>query len=206
MLLDAPTSSVTPAAAETGPLLEEDVAPEAAPTSVDEALPTELQPVVIEAPPEVPTAPPLFESALPIDPGPLPDGLPNLSAQGCNSCHYEVHQQLVDSPLATAWSNPNMETAFERVGDATACRSCHLPLSMQHADLAKGYHEGDPTRPELVPNHGWDPTIMTEGVTCTACHVRDGKILSTRAITDAPHPMAQSAELTVPACARPAIN
>ncbi len=84
---------------------------------------------------------------------------------------------------------------MERVGDSTACRSCHLPLRSQHAQLAQGYHEGDAARPEMVSNESWDPTLMTEGVTCVTCHVRGGRVLSTRAVLAAPHPMAQSPEL-----------
>ena len=140
MLLDTPTSSVTPAAAETGPLVEEDAAPEVAPTSVDEPLPTELQPVVIETPPEVPTAPPLFESALPIDPGPLPEGLPNLSAQGCNSCHFEVHQQCWKWILLSSHPMSQMEsrTSHKRLTQCSRqlsqsvqpAAACASPLSM----------------------------------------------------------------------------
>ena len=36
---------------------------------------------------------------------------------------------------------------------------------------------------------------MAEGVGCAACHVRDGKVVSTRVITDAPHPVAYSSAL-----------
>ena len=35
---------------------------------------------------------------------------------------------------------------------------------------------------------------MSEGVTCAACHVREGKVLGTHAIDDAPHPVVVSDE------------
>jgi hypothetical protein len=81
------------------------------------------------------------------------------------------------------------------VGNTTACRTCHLPLANQHDRLAAGFIGGDFTRPQMVENEIWDATLMAEGVTCAACHVRDGVVISTRAAPDAPHPVAVSNEL-----------
>ena len=85
---------------------------------------------------------------------------------------------------------PSSSSAF-RVGNTTACRSCHLPLGNQHHRIAAGFAGGDFTRPQMVENPIWDATLMAEGVTCAACHVRDGVVVSTRAAR-CPHPVAVS--------------
>ena len=158
-------------------------------------------PPPVEAPPPpppaptVPTAAPLFPDGVPISLQATPAGLANLSAQSCNACHFQAHDDWKGTAHAAAWNDPLYQEAIDRVGGSTACRSCHLPLTNQHPRLAAGYVAGDLARPDLQPNPQWDPTLMSEGVTCAACHVRDGKVLSTRPVTSAPHPMAVSAEL-----------
>lgn len=150
------------------------------------------------AAPPAPTAPPLFEGALPVPVQKVPEGLANLSAQGCNACHFDAHDAWAASGHAGAWGDDALQDAMDRAGGATACRSCHLPLTSQHARVAAGYIEGDLARPDLKLNPGWDPTLTTEGVTCAACHVRDGVVVATRAAPGAPHPVAVSTELGSP--------
>ncbi len=154
----------------------------------------ETPPVVVEAP-AAPEAPALFPDGLPVALEQTPEGLANLSAQGCNACHWQAHDEWADTPHATAWSDPEFREALARVGNTTACRSCHLPLANQHDRLAAGFIGGDFTRPQMVENKIWDATLMAEGVTCAACHVREGVVISTRAAPDAPHPVAVSNEL-----------
>ena len=132
----------------------------------------------------------------------LPAGLASLSAQTCAACHIEICEAWAETEHAQAWRDPDFQAAIEAMGDSTACRSCHLPLANQHPHLAVGYLEGDLARPALEPNPAWDPTLMSEGVTCAACHVREGTVLGTRAIEDAPHPVVASEELgTAEVCA-----
>jgi len=148
-----------------------------------------------EAPPPAPTAPALFKDGLPHAIQKTPDGLANISAQSCNACHFQAHEDWSGTAHAKAWSNDAFQEALARAGNSTACSQCHLPLTNQHARLAAGYIEGDLARPNLQDNPIWDATLMSEGVTCAACHVRDGMVVGTRAIADAPHPIAVSAEL-----------
>lgn len=155
-----------------------------------------------EAPAEGPVAPLLFKDGLPVAIQVTPEGLANISAQSCNACHFQAHEDWSDSAHATAWSNDVFQEALARAGGSTACSQCHLPLANQHARLAAGYIEGDLARPNLQPNPIWDATLMSEGVTCAACHVRDGMVIGTRAAPGAPHPVAVSEELgTSAACA-----
>jgi nitrate/TMAO reductase-like tetraheme cytochrome c subunit len=147
--------------------------------------------------PSAPTlAPALFPDGVPVAIEATPAGLPNISAQGCNACHFDIHDDWAASPHGQSSHQAVMREAAARTGGSTACMGCHLPLVNQHAELATGYHEGDLSRPQMAPNPIWDATLAAEGVTCAACHIRDGKIIATRAVPDAPHPMAISLELT----------
>lgn len=147
------------------------------------------------APPPAPPAPKLFASGLPVAVDTLPPGLASLSAQSCNACHWAAHDTWTQSGHAHAWSDPTFQAALRGAGESTACLSCHLPVAAQHAELAAGYVGEDVARPRLQPNPGFDATLMSEGVSCVACHVRDGKVLGTHASSTAPHPVVVSAEL-----------
>lgn len=158
----------------------------------NEAAPT-VQPVEVVATPERPTERlgALFPSALPLDEGPLPAGLANLSAQGCNACHPDAHAGWASS--AHAKVSPAFAEAAAQAG-TPACYACHAPLQRQHADLAS-YPEGDIHHPTLTPNPHWDGGLQLEGVTCAACHVREGKIVTANPGVQAPHPTVWSPEL-----------
>ena len=154
-------------------------------------------PPVVEVAP-APPPPVIFDGNLPTALEKTPEGLANLSAQGCNACHYQVHDAWAGSAHAHAWGDPVFQAAVERAGDSTACKACHLPLANQHSRLADGYLDGDLARPDLKPNPLWDPALMSEGVTCAACHVRDGVVLGPRDCDSAPHPVRASQELVSP--------
>ena len=121
-----------------------------------------------------------------LDLGPLPVGLPNWSAQGCQSCHTETHIEWAGSTHATGWSRPRFTDAVENV-DSPLCVSCHLPLRQQHTLLEESYN-GE-RRWSTTPNTRYDPTLHTEGITCAVCHIRSGAILATSEHPKAPHPI-----------------
>ena len=151
-------------------------------------------------PVESPTPPPvqeiaLFPSGLPLVVGDVPEGLANITAQGCNACHFQAHDDWAQSGHAQAGDSPLFKAAIKRAGNSTACTQCHRPLQAQHARLAAGYIEGDLSRPHIVDNPSFDATLMAEGVGCAACHVREGQIVSTRQVTGAPHPVGLSSTL-----------
>ncbi|MEL6350097.1 MAG: multiheme c-type cytochrome, partial [Myxococcota bacterium] len=145
---------------------------------------------------ERPPAPAMFPDGLPVVIQQVPDGLANLTAQGCNSCHWSAHDQWAPTGHANAWRSERFQAAVARVGQATVCTQCHLPLANQHDRLATGYVDQDLARPVLEDNPAWDPSLMSEGVGCAACHVREGTILAVHDSSRSPHPLAVSAELT----------
>jgi hypothetical protein len=138
----------------------------------------------------------LFPGGLPVDVGEIPEGLANITAQGCNACHFQAHDDWKESAHAKAGQSAHFQEAIRRAGNSTACTQCHRPLLVQHAKLAAGYIDGDLSRPRLLDNPAFDATLMAEGVGCAACHVRQGTIVSTRTITGAPHPVTQSPDLS----------
>ena len=156
-------------------------------------------PVVEAAPPPPPPPPPppaIFAGTLPVDVSALPSGLATLSAQTCNACHWAAHDTWSGSGHAHAWSSASFQAALTTAGNSTACLGCHLPLAAQHDQLAAGYVDGDLARPQLAPNAAFDASLMSEGVTCAACHVREGTVLGSHATDNAPHPVTVSAELS----------
>ncbi len=157
--------------------------------------PEEVEPAPLEVVPVTPLVPvvdALFPpGALPaIRLGPLPAGLPNASAQGCNACHPAAHDQWAASAHAGSWASEGFQEAVTDLGHA-ACVSCHLPLDAQRADEV--VH--DPERPAVRTNPHYDPILHTEGVTCVTCHVRDGLVLAAKPVEGAPHPMGVAPDL-----------
>jgi hypothetical protein len=173
-------------------------APEPVPTAPAPAPEPVPEPEPDRAPRARPEPPPpgiahLFP-ALPVDAGPTPAGLANTSAQGCNACHYAAHDDWAVSAHATGFSDPDFVAAVAAAG-TPACTVCHLPLDTQSPDRAV-YVGGDPNIVERQPNPHFDATLHTEGVTCAACHVRDGKIVASRPPEgSAPHPTTWSPSL-----------
>lgn len=154
-----------------------------------------VPPVPIETPPppaKAAPAPPLFPGPLPVDPGGVPKGLANLSAQGCNACHFQAHDEWEGSAHANGWASTAFREAVEAAG-TPACTVCHQPLAAQHSDLVT-YDAGDINRPLLSPNPRFDATLATEGVTCATCHVRDGQIVGSHDVK-APHATVRTDEL-----------
>ncbi|MCB9758928.1 MAG: hypothetical protein H6739_03740 [Alphaproteobacteria bacterium] len=153
-----------------------------------------VEPEAPDAPP-APRAPPMFPDGVPVAVSELPAGLASLSAQGCNACHYTQHDAWQGSAHRSAWISPTFRHAAEAAGDAPVCVSCHLPLATQQQQLVVEYTGGPLTTAKVKPNPSWDATLAQEGVTCAACHVRDGAVIGRRAAPGAPHPVKVSDEL-----------
>ncbi len=156
------------------------------------------EPVTEPAPKPKPVTPPisLFDAPLPIGIGPVPDGLANRTAQACAGCHVKAHDTWSGSAHATGWAREDVLEAVAAAG-TPACTVCHLPLIAQRPELLT-FDGGRVDKPILGENPSFDASLRMEGVTCAACHIRDGVVVGPRPPeeVDAPHPMAWSKQLT----------
>ncbi|MEQ1508102.1 MAG: multiheme c-type cytochrome, partial [Myxococcota bacterium] len=113
----------------------------------------------------------LFPRELPLDPGGAAVGVANPSAQACAACHPDIADQWARS----AHAGPPSRALRDAAVGMPACLGCHLPLTSQHEQLY-AYDGGRIDRAVAADNLAFDPTLTIEGVTCAACHVRDGAI------------------------------
>lgn len=137
---------------------------------------------------------PVFERPLG-DGRSVPKGLANLSAKTCGACHQEHLKEWKTSIHAAAWVDPQFVEEREK-GAKWLCINCHTPLRVQHEAFAIGLKNDDVERPIEVPNPQFDRELQQEGITCAACHVRDGVVHSAdRAGRGklAPHPVKKDA-------------
>jgi len=142
----------------------------------------------------------LFPAQLPMDLGPLPDGLPNWSAQGCEGCHTRSHSDWAQSGHAIGWNTPRFVEGIQDVA-TPMCTECHRPLRQQYT-VSELIHNGE-RRWSDTPNPNYDPTLHIEGITCVTCHVRSGAIVSATPSEAAPHPIKVDPQLgTSESCAR----
>jgi hypothetical protein len=109
-----------------------------------------------------------------------PDG-GSLSARGCGSCHAEVYADWQTTRHRAAWDNAVFLDGLRREPLAR-CVHCHAPLVEQKREV--GPLRGRPFSPSS------SSSLVHEGVTCAVCHVRDGRVLTTRPVRpDAATPM-----------------
>ncbi len=112
-------------------------------------------------------APPLFEQGVrPLRDVTAPPQVDSLSARACATCHEAHAAQWATSRHAVAFTNALFRASFARDRRAW-CVNCHAPLPEQR-------------RPALSPQAGMDLSLLSEGVTCAACHLRGGEVLSAR--------------------------
>ena len=88
-----------------------------------------------------------------------------------------------------AWVDPYYQADWRFDGKQQICRNCHTPLDRQQPDKVLGFRDDEKWEPALVENADFDRELQHEGVTCTACHLRDGMILGIIGNTSAPHPV-----------------
>ena len=106
-----------------------------------------------------------------------PRGLKTLSAKECGRCHVEIYQEWKASFHAKAWFDPQFQVEWAKDDSLWVCINCHTPLVNQQQYLILGKQGGDYFRPVKKKNPVFDPELRDEGITCAACHVRDGAVL-----------------------------
>jgi len=103
------------------------------------------------------------------------------SISDCRKCHADVWQEWNDSYHAKAFSDDQVQAAFEHFGFDRKCQSCHAP-------------QGGLSTPGMVLEVR--QTDQASGVTCLNCHgLPDGSIAGRRTIAEAPCRPQQSALL-----------
>ena len=127
--------------------------------------------------------------ALPISTEKMPENIHSLSAEGCASCHQEFFDEWKTSIHAQAWTDPYFQVDYEFDGSQQNCLNCHIPLDKQQENLVLGFRDTDRWDPILEPNPDFDFDLQQEGVTCTVCHLREGKITGVLGTDGAPHPV-----------------
>ena len=127
-----------------------------------------------------------FAQPLAVD---IPAGLTEISARSCGACHVEIYREWSESIHAQAWTDPyfQVDWAFENLPQN--CVTCHTPLADQQEELVVRYRDADKLDPVMRPNPRFDRELQREGVTCAACHLREGTIIGVHAVEDAPHPV-----------------
>lgn len=127
--------------------------------------------------------------AWPVDTSLTPPVLGSLSAKECAECHQEFYDEWQTTIHSKAWTEPYFQTDWKFDRSQHSCRLCHTPLDRQQPQKVLGYRDTDKWDPILENNPDFDSALQHEGVTCAACHYRDGKIVGVLGNTDAPHPV-----------------
>ncbi len=117
----------------------------------------------------------------------VPDGLNSLSAEECGKCHVQHYEEWKTSTHANAWTDAQFQAEIAKKTSPFFCINCHIPLQNQQEYIVDGYIDGDLYRPHRKKNPNWDVSLQQEGITCAACHVRDGAIIGPTGTSDAPH-------------------
>ena len=127
--------------------------------------------------------------AWPVDTSKVPPVLGDLSAETCGSCHTEFYQEWRTTIHSQAWTDPYFQADWKFEDKRDSCRLCHTPLDRQQPQTVLGYRDASKWDPVLEDNPNFDPKLQHEGVTCAACHYREGKIVGVLGNTNAPHPV-----------------
>jgi len=121
----------------------------------------------------------------------IPEGLLSLKAKDCGVCHNEIYQEWQTSLHSKAFTDPFFTAYLKKDKGDPTCLVCHTPLLNQSPFILSSA-SGDYNDLHNISNPNFDPKLQQEGVTCAACHVKDGVIYGPYKKRDlnAPHPVA----------------
>lgn len=106
-----------------------------------------------------------------------PEGLTSLNAEYCGQCHQSHYKDWKKSTHAHAWTDEQFQSEIKKEHNPFFCINCHVPLQNQQEDYIDGLIDGDIYKPARRSNPAFDRSLQLEGITCAACHVRDGYII-----------------------------
>ncbi len=127
--------------------------------------------------------------AWPVDTSASPAILGQLKAQQCGACHPAFYKEWKTAMHSQAWTDPYFQADWKFEGSQPNCRLCHTPLDRQEPQKVLAYRDADRLDPVLKKNPDFDRALQHQGVTCAACHYRNGKIVGVLSGTHAPHPV-----------------
>jgi hypothetical protein len=116
----------------------------------------------------------------------VPAGLSSLSATTCKTCHPAAYADWSGSMMAGAMTEPVFLADYVAKGEPFLCLRCHAPLQQQRPQHVVGLLSFDPLVPVGYANATFDADLQREGVTCAACHLRDGAMVGPSGAS-APH-------------------
>jgi hypothetical protein len=118
----------------------------------------------------------------------VPAGIESLRAESCGGCHKEIYEEWKTSIHAHAYEDPFFQAYWNKDKHVWVCLNCHSPLENQQPTLIKDIPRERVEKATQLPNPHYDPEYQKEGITCAACHVRDGVIVGPFEDSVAPHP------------------
>ena len=130
---------------------------------------------------------PAFER--PTDTSNAPAMFPTLRAEECATCHRKFKKEWSTTIHSQAWTDPYFQVDWRFDSSPQICKNCHIPLDRQQEFKVVGFNDVEKWDPILEPNPDFDARLQHEGVTCTVCHLRGGKIVGVIGNTAAPHPV-----------------
>jgi Cytochrome c554 and c-prime len=117
-----------------------------------------------------------------------------LRAEACGACHREIYEEWKTSIHSQAWVDPYFQVDWKFDRAQQICKNCHIPLDRQQEHKVLGFRDAEKWKPILSDNPAFDPKLQHEGVTCAACHFKDGKILGVNGDLQTPHSVAKLAD------------
>ncbi len=117
-----------------------------------------------------------------------PEGLTDLRAATCGECHSEIYEEWRVSTHGLAWTDRQLQAEMAKSGNRWLCDNCHTPLLNQMESWVVGLTDGDVEKPRYSTNPVFDEAFRDEGITCAACHVRDGAVEGPTGIETVAHP------------------
>ena len=122
----------------------------------------------------------------------IPQGLTSLKAETCGACHQEIYAEWRTTMHAAAYTDPFFQAYWRKDEYEWSCLTCHTPLENQLKQRITQFKNDDFSQPQFVANSRFDPELQQEGITCAACHLRDGILYGPYPADqlNAPHPVA----------------
>ena len=118
----------------------------------------------------------------------VPKGIPGIRAEDCGVCHREIYEEWKTSIHAKAYVDPFFQAYWRKDNQIWICLNCHTPLENQQPELIMEIPRNRVEKAVKKPNPRYDPEFQQEGISCAACHVRDGVIIGPYDDSQAPHP------------------